>query len=74
MSAEKNTASRNLSCIFHKLAKLLKKNSAQGSIVEMSPFARYSPLNCTVTLKLGFGSLKVIESCTITSADYETPH
>jgi len=30
-----------------------------------APFARYSPLNHTVTLKLGFGSIKVIESGTI---------
>jgi len=31
-------------------------------------FARYSPLNYTVTLKLGFGSLKVIVSSIIRSA------
>jgi len=36
-----------------------------------APFARYSPLNYTVTLKLGFRSLKVIESGTIRSADPE---
>jgi len=30
-----------------------------------APFARYSPLNYTVTLKLGFRSLKVIKSGTI---------
>ena len=35
--------------------------------------ARYSPLNYTVTLKLEFGLLKVIESCTIGSADPENP-
>jgi len=32
---------------------------------------RDSPLNYTVTLKLGFGSLKVIESGTIRLADPE---
>jgi len=36
-----------------------------------APFARYSPLNYTVTLKLGFGSLKVIDSCAIVLADPE---
>jgi len=28
-------------------------------------FARYSPSNCTVTLKLGLGPLKVIKNATI---------
>ena len=36
-----------------------------------APFATYSPLNYTVTLKLGFGVTKVIESCTMRSADPE---
>jgi len=31
----------------------------------VAPFARYLPLNYSVTLKLGFGSLKVIENGTI---------
>jgi len=38
-----------------------------------APFSRYSPLSYiyTVTLKVGFGSLEVIESGTIRSADPE---
>jgi len=36
-----------------------------------APFARYSPLNYTVTLKLGLGSLKVIESGTIQYSTYD---
>ena len=35
------------------------------------PFARYSPLNYTVTLKLGFGVTQVIESGTIRYSTYD---